>query len=67
MGKIYNEEFKREAVCIALMSGLKRRQIASDLGVGHSTLAKWIQKSCPEDVPLAADIDLIQQNELLRK
>jgi len=27
---------------MALTSGLNRRQVASDLGVGFSTLAKWI-------------------------
>ena len=67
MGRTHNEEFKREAVSIALTSGLKRRQVASDLGVGHSTLAKWIQKSHPEDLPPAADIDLAKVNERLRK
>ena len=67
MGRIHNEEFKREAVRIALTSGLKQRQVASDLGVGHSTLANWIQKSRPEDLPLAADIDLAKENERLRK
>ena len=45
MGRIHNEEFKREAVRIALTSGLMRRQVASDLGVGFSTLAKWIQNA----------------------
>ena len=67
MGRIHNGEFKREAVRIALTSGLKRRQVASDLGVGHSTLAKWIQKSRPQDLPPAADIDLAKENERLRK
>jgi transposase len=41
----HNEEFKREAVRIALTSGLPRRQVASDLGIGFSTLAKWIHVS----------------------
>ena len=67
MGRIHNEEFRREAVRIALTSGLKRRQVAFDLGVGFSTLAKWIQRSRPEDLPPAADIDLAKENERLRK
>ena len=45
MAKVHNDEFKREAVRIALTSGQPRRQVASDLGVGFSTLAKWIQRS----------------------
>ena len=67
MRRIHNEEFKREVVRILLTSGLKRRQVASDLGVGHSTLAKWIQKSRPSDLSLAVDIDLAIENERLRK
>ena len=63
----YTEEFKREAVRIALTSGLSRKQIASDLGVGFSTLAKWIQQSRSDDLPPAADIDLARENERLRK
>lgn len=67
MAHKHNDEFKREAVRIALTSGLTRRQVASDLGIGFSTLAKWIQKSKPDDLPPAADIDLAKENERLRK
>ena len=67
MSKLHNDEFRREAVRIALTSGQPRRQVASDLGVGFSTLAKWIQKSRPGDLPPAADIDLAKENERLRK
>lgn len=41
----HTDEFQREAVRIALTSGLTRRQVATDLGAGFSTLAKRIQKS----------------------
>ena len=34
------EEFGRDAVSMALISGLKKPQLASDLGVGVSTLNK---------------------------
>jgi transposase len=37
-----SEEFKRDAVRIALTSGLTRRQALPDPGVGMSTLGKWI-------------------------
>jgi transposase len=67
MAKVHNEEFKREAVRIALTSGQPRRQVAADLGVGFSTLAKWIQKSRPDDLPPKVDIDLAKENERLRK
>jgi len=32
-----------------------------------STLAKWIQKSNPEDMPPSADLDLAKENDRLRK
>ena len=37
-----SEEFRRDAVSMALTSGLTRPQLASDLGVGVSTLNKWV-------------------------
>ena len=37
MAAIHSDEFKRDAVRIALTSGLTRRQVASDLGIGLST------------------------------
>ncbi len=67
MARGHTEEFKREAVRIALTSGLTRKQVASDLGVGFSTLAKWIQKSQPDDLPPPVDINLAKENERLRK
>lgn len=58
MAQKHNEEFKKEAVRIALTNGLTRRQVASDLNIGFSTLSKWIQTSNSQDLPPAADIDL---------
>jgi transposase len=46
----HTEEFKREAVRIALTSGLPRERIASDLGVGKSTLGKWLSQLRPADL-----------------
>ena len=43
MAAIHSDEFKRDAVRIALTSGLTRRQVASDLGVGHSTLGRRVR------------------------
>ena len=42
MGTGRTEEFRKDAVRIALISGLSRKQISDDLGVGMSTLNKWI-------------------------
>ena len=44
MGKLHNDDFKRDAVRMALNSGLTRKGLAADLGVGFSTLSAWIHK-----------------------
>ena len=38
MGLTQTEEFRKDAARIALTSGLTRKQVADDLGVGMSTL-----------------------------
>jgi len=67
MARRHNADFRLEAVRIALTSGLTRKQVASNLGVGFSTLSKWIQKSAPGDMPPAPDLDLAKENDRLRK
>ena len=36
------EEFRNETVRIVLTSGLSLKQISDDLGIGLSTLGKWV-------------------------
>ena len=62
----YSEEFKQEAVRIALTSGLPRARVASDLGVGKSTLGKWVSEYRPTDLVAAPQADLARENERLR-
>ena len=38
----FTTEFKREAVRLVLSSGRPRTEIAEDLGVGLSSLTRWI-------------------------
>ena len=42
MGLKRTDELRKDAVGHALASGLTRKQVADDLGVGMSTLNKWI-------------------------
>jgi transposase-like protein len=42
MGTGRTDEFRKDAVRIALTSGLSQRQVADDLGVEMSTLNKWV-------------------------
>lgn len=60
-------EFRKDAVRIALTSGLSRRQIADDLGVGVSTLNKWVNAPRDTDVVSAEDRELARENERLRR
>ncbi|SFD96279.1 transposase [Salipiger profundus] len=67
MAATHSDEFKRDAVRIAFTSGLTRRQVASDLGVGLSTLGKWIRVISDEEKVPGRDADLLRENERLRK
>jgi transposase len=62
----HSEEFKQEAVRIALTSGLARARVASDLGVGKSTLGKWVSQYRLTDLVSAPQADLARENERLR-
>ncbi len=63
----HSEEFKREAVRIALTSGLSRRRVASDLGLGLSTLGTWVSLHRGDDLPASPSVDLLAENEQLRR
>ena len=67
MGQTRTDEFRKDAVRIALTSGLTRKQIASDLGVGMSTLNKWITAHRDTDVVSVEDRELVRENERLRR
>ena len=66
MGLKRTNEFRVDAVRIALTSGLTRKQVASDLGVGLSTLNKWVTAHRDTDVVSDQDLDLARENERLR-
>jgi len=65
MGLKRTEEFRQEAVRIALTSGLTGRQVADDLGVGMSTLNQWITVYRDTDVVSKEDLDLAKENDRL--
>jgi transposase len=67
MGLKRTDEFRQDAVRIALTSGLTRKQVADDLGVGMSTLNKWITAHRDTDVVSKEDLSLAQENERLRR
>ena len=67
MGLKRTDEFRQDAVRIALTSGLTRKQVADDVGVGMSTLNKWITAHRDTDVVSKEDLSLAQENERLRR
>lgn len=40
--RIFSPEFRDEAVRLVLEQGVSTTQVASDLGIGLSTLQKWV-------------------------
>ena len=67
VGQTRTDEFRKDAVRIALTSGLTRKQITSDLGVGMSTLNKWITAHRDTDVASVEDLELERENDRLRR
>ena len=63
MGTGRTDEFHKDAVRIALTSGLSRRQVADDLGRGFSTLNTWVSAHRNMDVISAEDFELAQEYE----
>ena len=67
MAKKYTDEFRRDAVRMATTSGLTRPQLSSDLGVGVSTLNKWVQQHQHDDLMSGPHEDVDKENTCLRK
>jgi transposase len=75
--KRFTKEFEDEAVRLALSGGRTRRLVAEDLGVGLSTLTRWIGRkrdrqpdpSCgSQPADLTAELkQLRRENEILRQ
>ncbi|MFD1752056.1 IS3 family transposase [Salipiger marinus] len=60
-------EFRREAVRLALTSGRTRREIAEDLGIGLSTLTRWLSRERDAGEPVEASVDLHAELKRLRR
>ena len=60
-------EFRAEAVRVTRASGLSRKQVAADFGVGFSTLNRWLQQDRKNPETPAAQSDLEREIAELRK
>ena len=67
MGIRRTEEFRSEAVRIALTSGLSQKQVADDLGIGLSTLGKWVSACKHDDLMSGPHDDKDKELSRLRK
>ena len=67
MAMRYSDEFRRDAVRIATTSGLTRPKVASDLGIGLSTLNKWVRKHQDDDLMSGPHEDVEKENARPRK
>ena len=78
MAQRFTREFEEEAVRLVRMSGRTKREIAADLGLGLSTLTRWLARSrervmeVPERPPPGEDVSaelkrLRRENEILRQ
>jgi transposase len=67
MGTKQTAEFRQEAVRVALTSGLTRKQVASDFGIGFSTLSWWIRQDRMTLPEPSVQSDLEREVAMLRK
>ena len=66
-GNRQTPEFRREAVRLALTSGRTRREIAEDLGIGLSTLTRWLSQERDVIEPSEKTVDLHAELKRLRR
>jgi len=62
-----SDTFKSEAVQLALTSGLTRKEVAVDLGIGFSTLNKWVAEHKHTDLMSGPHDDVDKELTRLRK
>ena len=65
--KTFTDEFKHEAVRLVQSSGRTIAQVADDLGIGLSTLTRWIRKYREADLLAGPHEDLNKELARLRK
>src|SRR4051794_41800024 len=65
----FTKEFEEEAVRLVQTSGRTQREIAGDLGIGLSTLVRWIGRSRDRGAvgPAAAESDVTAELKRLRR
>ena len=67
MAKDRGAEFRKEVVRLAQNSGLTRKQLSADLGVGLSTHNRWVSEERNTELLSGPHDDLEKENARLRK
>lgn len=67
MKRKFSKEFKAEAVKLVLEQGVPPAQAARDLGLGSSTLDKWLRDAKARQLPDAVTEDERAELKRLRK
>lgn len=62
----YSEEYKHEAVQLVIEQGLSIGQTAGDLGIGKSTLDKWVRAAKKARKPGEEQVSESEKAELKR-
>ena len=62
----YPEEFRREAIKLALLGDKPRRQLAKDLGISDVTLRNWIKQEKAERGERPGGLSSDEREELQR-
>lgn len=65
--KRFTQEFKEEAVRLVLTSGRRQSDIARDLGLGHSTLDRWLSQARGHIAPAAGGESADEELKRLRR
>jgi transposase len=64
--KTYTEEFKREAVRLALSGEKSRLQVSQDLGVGYGTLSGWVTRFA-KPLRVSGKVPQLSESERIRE
>ena len=63
----FDVEFRCHAVEMAMVSGRPRYQVAADLGISDTTLAKWMVKETSQDDKQPLSVSEREELEKLRE
>jgi transposase len=62
----YPEEFRREAIRLALLADKPQRQLAKDLGISEVTLRNWVKQDKAERAERPCGLSSDEREELKR-